>query len=71
MRQTQQQIVLKHLREYGEISSNKAWAMYGITRLSDVVHKLRRKGFNIQTVGSVGKNRYGAATHFAVYKIMD
>lgn len=35
--------VRNHLIRYGSITSQEAWRMYGITRLADVIYKLRYK----------------------------
>lgn len=64
---TQKETILNHLKEYGEVSSNKAWALYGITRLSDIILKLRRDGHDIATVNTTSRNRYGKYVHYANY----
>jgi len=66
-RETQKRRVLAHLRNYGKITSNEAFTWYGITRLADVVFKLRHDGYNIVTVDTVGKNRYDEDCRFATY----
>ena len=39
----------KHLRRHRTITSVQAFARYGCTRLADVVYKLRRRGYSIDT----------------------
>lgn len=65
----QWQIVLDHMRKYGGITSNEAFVKYGITRLSDVIFKLREKGYVIDTVPQCNKNRFGKKCHYALYKL--
>lgn len=65
----QWQIVLDHMRKYGGITSNEAFVKYGITRLSDVIFKLRKKGYVIDTVPQCNKNRFGKKVHYALYKL--
>lgn len=66
---TQKEMVLEHLRTNGSITSMDAIMKYGITRLSDVILKLRREGYDIETVTESGKNRYGKATTFGRYQL--
>lgn len=46
---TQELRVLKHLQEYGSITSWEAIEEYGATRLSAIIYNLRKKGFKIKT----------------------
>lgn len=64
IRQDQTQIVLKHLRRYRRIDSMKAFGMYNITRLADVIWRLRRQGHAISTE-MVSKPR----TRYAIYRL--
>jgi hypothetical protein len=45
----QQKTILSHLSRGQSISNMEALIVYNISRLSDVVLKLRRKGFEVQT----------------------
>jgi hypothetical protein len=45
----QQKTILGHLSSKRSISNMEALIVYNISRLSDVVLKLRRKGFEVQT----------------------
>jgi hypothetical protein len=42
---------------------------YGVYRLAARIADLRGQGYNISSEIQTGKNRYGEATHFAVYKL--
>ena len=60
-RETQEEIVLNHLREYGSITSIEAFGVYAITRLSAVIFNLREDGYDIPMTFETSKNgkRYG------------
>lgn len=45
----QQRTILAHLKQGKGITQMKAMGVYHISRLSDVVKKLRNKGYNIET----------------------
>lgn len=66
---TQEERVLKHLREYDSIDDTVARDHYGIRRLAAVIFKLREKGIVIETHSMSGKNRYDVDVTWAVYKL--
>lgn len=66
-RETQKRRVLVHLRNYGKITSNEAFTWYGITRLADVIFKLRKDGYEIETIDTESVNRYGEKCRYATY----
>lgn len=68
---TQEQMVLKHLKDYGSITSWEAIMEYGITRLSAKIYNLRKDGYKISNETITKKNRYGKFTHFNKYKLED
>lgn len=68
--QSQRQAVLKHLMENGSITSLEAFRAYGITRLADIIYRLR-KTYPIKTTTCVTKNRYGHTTRYAKYTMME
>lgn len=68
---TQKDLVLMHLRNYGSMTSMDAIMEYGITRLADVVLKLKRDGHNIQKVDETSTNRYGKAVRYARYRLVE
>jgi|TARA_Y100000310_G_scaffold186168_1_gene186247 hypothetical protein len=45
-----------------------ALGQYGIYRLADVILRLRKDGYRIQTVEQQSRNRYGEPTRFARYE---
>lgn len=58
--------VLEYFGENGSITSQQAWEMFGITRLSSVIYRLR-KLYDIETVPTNGVNRDGLSCRFATY----
>lgn len=46
---TQKSIVLEHLMMHGSISSIEAIEKYKITRLADVIYRLKKKGYGINS----------------------
>lgn len=69
MRDTQCDRILRHLEDYGSITSLEAMAEYGIMRLASRITDLKDKGYPITKETVTGKNRYGEATHFAKYRL--
>ena len=66
---TQCERILRHLEDYGSITSLEAMSEYGIMRLASRVNDLRKRGYPIVTETVTGKNRYGEATSYARYSI--
>lgn len=65
---SQKQIVLSHLRKNKSITSWFAIQNYGMTRLADIILRLRKEGHNIETKIMKHKNmRTGKTSHFAKY----
>ena len=56
---TQQDAVLQYIKDFGEITQNDAYYNLGITRLADVIYKLKKKGIKIVAVNSEVGTRYG------------
>lgn len=63
----QMEAVEWHLRKKNKLSSFEAFKLYGITRLSDKIFRLRKKGLNIQTEKIKKKNRYGLDCEYFNY----
>lgn len=64
---TQKQRILKHLNRYHKIDPLRAWQSYGVYRLSDVIFRLRKDGYPIETGDKVVKNKYGEKCRVAEY----
>lgn len=67
MDNTQRKVVLNHLREHGSITSMEAFQLYGVTRLSSIIHTFRKQGILIGTIMKDGKTRYGNSCKYAKY----
>lgn len=66
---TQNSRVLRHLRDYGSITSLEAMSEYGIMRLASRVCELRRQGYDIQSTMETGENRYGEKMSYTRYTL--
>ena len=60
--------VLKHLEDFGSITSWEAIKEYGATRLSAIIYNLRKTyNLNIMTEEVNFVDRYGTSSSFAKY----
>ena len=66
-KQTKTHQVLFHLKTYGSITSWEAINAYGATRLSAIIFSLRKRGYDISTLGITEKDRNGNSVTFAKY----
>ena len=66
---TQEQRILKHLKENGSITSWEAIMEYGITRISARIFELRKQGYKITNERISTKNRYGDNVSYVNYKL--
>ena len=64
---TQCERILRHLQDYGSITSLEAMQEYGIMRLASRISDMKKSGVAIRTETVSGKNRYGEATSFSRY----
>lgn len=64
---SQKEAVLNHLKEFGSIDAMNALNNYGAYRLSDIILKLRRDGFEIQTEMIPHVSHFGEKGKFARY----
>lgn len=68
---TQAARVLRHLRDFGSISSLDAIREYGIMRLASRISELKKQGINIGVKMVKSYNRYGEQTHYAEYYLKE
>lgn len=66
---TQTERILRHLQEYGSITTYESFAEYGITRLASRICDLKKDGYPIRREFVEAKNRYGEPVHFARYSL--
>ena len=61
--------IIRHLKDYGSISSLEAMQEYGIMRLASRISDLKKAGIPIRREMVSGKNRYGESTSYARYSL--
>ena len=66
-RETHHDRILRHLKDYGSITSWEAFENYGITRLSAIIFTMRQVGYIIENERISKKNRYGQTVNFVKY----
>ena len=65
----QKERILRHLEDYGSITSAEAMQNYGIMRLASRVDDLRKAGHPIIAERVEGVNRFGERVHWARYRM--
>lgn len=68
--QTQNKMILEHLKVHGSITGPQAVELFGCYRLSARIYDLKEAGHKIESVMMDGINRFGARTHFARYTLI-
>lgn len=66
---TQCERVLRHLEDFGSITSLEAMSEYGIMRLASRISDLKGQGYAIVSERVTGKNRYEEPTSYSVYRL--
>ena len=61
--------ILEYLKNHKGITSMEAFDKFGATRLSAIIHVLRKDGYWIEDVDREAKNRYGETVHFVEYRL--
>lgn len=68
MRLTQRDRILRHLKDFGSITSWQSFTEYGITRLSAIIYNLKHiDGYDFVEEWQTRTNRYGEKTSFKKY----
>lgn len=67
----QVQRMLRHMREYGSITSIEAMQEYGIARAASRIHDIKQLSYDIETTTETGRNRYGERVHYARYSLRE
>lgn len=67
MRMTQNEMILNHLKMFGNITPMTAIEEYGCMRLAARISDLKERGHNIRTKMISRKNRFGKTVSFAEY----
>lgn len=66
---TQCERILRHMKDYGSITSLEAVNEYGIMRLASRISDLKGQGYAILSERVTGKNRYNETTSYSVYRL--
>lgn len=66
---THPQRILRHLEDFGSITSMEAFEEYGNTRLSATIFKLREKGYPITSEWETAHNRYDEPVRYVRYRL--
>ena len=61
--------IKNHLESGKTLTSMEAFKLYGCTRLSAKIFDLKKRGMNIDSVPTVGTNRYGDSVRFVTYRL--
>lgn len=67
---SQRSEVLRYMQTHKGITSIQAIEKFGATRLSDIIFRLRKDGYDIQTESITTKNRYGHSVTYAKYSLV-
>lgn len=68
---TQCERILRHMQDYGGITSAEAMTEYGIFRLASRICDLKKQGYIIAAETVRGKNRYGEPMHYSRYTLAE
>lgn len=64
---TQKEAVLEYFKTNKTLTQLQAIDLFGATRLSDIVYKLKKDGYRITTGSRETINRYGRKVTYGVY----
>ena len=68
---TQCDRVLRHMEDFGSITSAEAVYEYGIMRLASRITDLKHRGVPVARVMETSRNRYGEPVSYARYYLED
>lgn len=71
MKLSQEQMVLRHLKDFGTINCIEAYAHYSIHKLANTIYALKRRGYEFACKQIVVKNRYGEKHRIAEYSLKE
>ena len=64
-------LVLAHLKSKGSITPKEADKLYSITRLADVIFKLKKKGYHIISTLTHDTNKFGKPCRYSTYTLIE
>ena len=68
---TQKDLILKYIVDFGYITSFQAYQDLGITQLATRIKELKEKGYQFKTENVKTTNRYGNPSHYYKYYLID
>lgn len=71
MKITQKDRIINYIREFGSITSKKAYDDLGITQLATRIKELKEDGHEFRTEWENSKNRFGEKVEFKRYYLAD
>ena len=63
--------VLEYLQAGNTITDALAVKLFDAHRLGDIIFRLRKRGFDIETTGREQKDKYGRKVMFAEYRLRE
>lgn len=63
--------ILQYMRDFGSISQLDALREFSCMRLASRITDLKRQGHRITSETVKGRNKYGEATHYSVYRLAE
>ena len=66
---TQTEKVLRHLKKFGSITSWEAIMEYRVTRISAIIHELRRAGYVIDSTLVIATDKDGKKIKYTRYTL--
>jgi hypothetical protein len=70
MNESQFKMVKNYLESNNYLTSAQAFELFGITRLSAIIFRLRNKGYLITSTHRQSKNRYGNNCNYVEYRLI-
>ena len=68
---TQNEMIIKYIREFGSITTLQAFKDLGCTRLASRINDLKRQGYSFKDEFVTSKNRCGAKVSYKKYYFAD
>ena len=68
---TQKELILKYIADFGSITSFQAYQDLGITQLATRIKELKELGYTFKTEPQKAKNRYGKPVHYVKYYLIE
>lgn len=66
---TQRERIMRHMKDYGSITSKEAVNEYGIMRLASRISEMRKDGIPISGVMESSMNKYGDPVSYKRYRL--